>query len=80
MEVCAQWTSDVCTTTTQRVPNAMDVWNTLDSRCTNVAGTLGGRADIKSGTSWSDALPTELRGPALLGKTLKQLATSTNDN
>ena len=33
---------DVCTTTTQRVPkfNAMDVWNTLGSRCINVAGRL----------------------------------------
>ena len=66
--------------TTQRVPNAMDVWNTSDSRCTNVAGTLGGRADVEPGTSCSDALPTVLRGPALLGKTLKQLATSTHDN
>ena len=34
-------TSDVCTTTTQRVPNVMDVWNTLGSRWTNVAGSLG---------------------------------------
>ena len=35
--------SDVCTTTTQRVPNVMDVWNTLGSRCTctNVAVSLG---------------------------------------
>ena len=32
--------SDVCTTTTKRVPNAMDVWNTLGSHCTNVAGSL----------------------------------------
>ena len=32
---------DVCTTTSQRVPNAMDVWNTLASCCTNVAGSMG---------------------------------------
>ena len=32
--------------TTQRVPNVHDVWNTLGSRCTNVAGLLGtGRND-----------------------------------
>ena len=29
------------TRTTQRVPNAIDVWNTLGSCCTNVAGSLG---------------------------------------
>ena len=29
------------TTTTQRVPNVHGVWNTLDSLCTNVAGSLG---------------------------------------
>ena len=31
----------ITTTTTQRVPNAIDVWNTLCSRCSNVAGLLG---------------------------------------
>ena len=30
------------------VPNANDVWNTLGSRCTNVAGSLG----ITFGTRW----------------------------
>ena len=37
IQMSPQWTSDVCTTTTQRVPVA----NTLGSRCTNVAGSLG---------------------------------------
>ena len=32
-----QWTSNICTTTTQRVPNVHVVLNTLGSRCTNVA-------------------------------------------
>ena len=27
--------------TTQSIPNAIDVWNTLGSRCTNIAGSLG---------------------------------------
>ena len=29
--------------TTQRVPNVMDVWDTLGSRCTNVMGHFGTR-------------------------------------
>ena len=35
---------NVCTTTTKRVPNVHDVWNTFGSRCTTVADSLGGRS------------------------------------
>ena len=41
LEPWSQWTSDVCTTTTQHVPNVHGVWNTVGSRCTSIAGSLG---------------------------------------
>ena len=41
---------DVCTTTTQRVPNVPDVWNTLGNRCTNVAGLLGRCIQTRTGS------------------------------
>ena len=37
---CLPVNTDFDTTTTKRVPNVMDVWNTLGSRCTIVAGSL----------------------------------------
>ena len=55
-----QSTSDVCTTTTQRVPNDMvvhGVWSTLGSRCTNVAGSL---TTMASGTRWVVVVQTSL--------------------
>ena len=65
--LCSQWTSDVCTMTTQRVPNAMDVWNTLGSRCKNVAGwTFGTRWVVVVKTSLVHWVP-EQSGLSTLG-------------